>query len=193
MPIHLYSQWKSQWKRSLNSLIQSLRALSQRYVLLGLLSLLITLIAVPVQAIGTAPAIQPTITATSVLSPLDQGRKLYASGQFADAIAIWQTAAQSYAASGDRLNQALSLSYLSLAYQALNQWNEATIAIEQSLAILEALNIKGKEIILAQALNTKAGLLLHTGQTDTALETWKRSADLYQQGRGSAGQPRRAN
>ena len=165
----------------MNPLIQSLRALSQRYILLGLLSLLITLIAVPVQAIGAAPTINPALTATSTLSPLDQGRKLYAAGQFADAIAIWQTAAQSYAASGDRLNQALSLSYLSLAYQALNQWNEATTAIEQSLAILEALNVKGKEIVLAQALNTKAGLLLRTGQTETALETWKRSADLYQQ------------
>ena len=46
---------------------------------------------------------------------------------------------------------------------------------------METLSVKGKEIILAQALNTKAGLLLHTGQTETALETWKRSADLYQQ------------
>ncbi|MBI4780869.1 MAG: CHAT domain-containing protein [Oscillatoriophycideae cyanobacterium NC_groundwater_1537_Pr4_S-0.65um_50_18] len=171
-----------QWRRFLKSLSQHWFSLRRRYFLLGILSLLIAVGVIPGQVIASAPAPYPLVVSTpTVSSPLEEGRKLYAAGQFADAITAWQAAVQSYAANGDRLNQALSLSYLSLAYQELNQWQDATDAIEQSLAVLETLNSEGKGIILAQALNTKAGLLLHIGQTDTALETWERSATLYQQ------------
>ena len=99
--------------------------------IIGLPSLLLTL------AINPAPTIaQPTwelahlIASKTANNPaahrkLDQGRTYFQSGQFAQAAQIWQQAAQDYATSGDTLNQALSLNYLSLAYQHLSQWNAA--------------------------------------------------------------------
>ncbi|MGG6296810.1 CHAT domain-containing protein [Leptolyngbya sp. AN02str] len=118
------------------------------------------------------------VTSTSLL---EEGRRFYAAGEFARAISVWRQATQEYATRGDRLNQALSLSYLSLAHQELNQWTEASNAIEESLSLLESVNSGEKTIVLAQALNTKAGLLLHTGQTESAFSTWEQAATLYQQ------------
>jgi len=56
------------------------------------------------------------------LTQLEQGKALYAAGRFWQAIRVWQQAMQAYQAQGDRIHHALSLSYLSLAYQELGQW-----------------------------------------------------------------------
>ncbi|MCC5603079.1 hypothetical protein [Nostoc favosum] len=60
------------------------------------------------------------------------------SQSFAEAIRVWQKAAQQYHTQGDRTNEALSLSYLSLAQQELNQWEAAKQSIEQSVTSLRA-------------------------------------------------------
>ncbi|MEL7331283.1 MAG: CHAT domain-containing protein, partial [Cyanobacteria bacterium J06560_2] len=104
----------------------------------------------------------------------------YSAGQFSEAAATWKEAAQSYAAAGDLNNQAFSLSYLSIAYQYLNQWSAAQQAIEQSLSLLRSPNTEPEDILLAHALNTQASLSLHSGQPEAALETWKQAEGFYQ-------------
>ncbi|MBE9011182.1 CHAT domain-containing protein [Pseudanabaenaceae cyanobacterium LEGE 13415] len=152
---------------------------------LGVLGLSLSIAsATPVKA--TLPAAPTPIVAQS-LSHLDQGRKLYQSGRFGDAIAAWQTAAQDYRIKGDRLNEALSLSYLSLAQQELSQWNEATKSIGQSIALLKGAKPGADAILWAQVLNTQASLLLHTGKAEAALESWKQAQTYYEKANDTTG------
>lgn len=151
---------------------------------LGVLSLSLSIAVSPAKAtFQTTPA---PIVAQSV-SFLDQGRKLYQSGRFGDAIAAWQSAAQDYRMKGDRFNEALSLSYLSLAQQELSQWNEATTSIEQSITLLKDAKPGADAALWAQVLNTQASLLLHTGKAEAALESWKQAQTYYEKANDTTG------
>jgi len=68
------------------------------------------------------------------------GKAHYDAGQFSQALQVLQQAAQTYAAAGDKLRQAQALSLVSLAAQALGQWQEAQTAIDSSLSLLETLS-----------------------------------------------------
>ncbi len=112
---------------------------------------------------------------------LEEGRILYQAGKFAEAVELWQKAAQYYGEKSDSINQSLSLSYLSLAYQELGQWQNAQTAITQSLSLIsnnQQQTTKNK-LILAQILNTQASLQLATGKAETALNTWKQAEKTY--------------
>lgn len=109
-------------------------------------------------------------------SLLAQGKTNYDAGRFADALVALQHASQHYEQLGDRLNQALSLIYLSLTYQHLGQWQQSEAAIHQSLGLLQTQSDAG---ILAQALNTLGSHQLATGQTEAALKTWQDAEKAY--------------
>ncbi|MEQ9621030.1 CHAT domain-containing protein [Coleofasciculus chthonoplastes] len=117
------------------------------------------------------------------LTQLEQGKALYAAGRFWQAIRVWQQAMQGYQAQGDRIHYALSLSYLSLAYQELGQWQEAEQTITQSLNLVANLlkPTPTHQRLLAQLLNTQASLHYAQGQMEAALETWKQAEQAYQE------------
>lgn len=76
----------------------------------------------------------------------------------------------------------MTLSNLSLAYQQLGSWIEAEKAIAHSLELLQNLdNSKERAAINAQALDVQGRLQLAQGQAESALTTWQRSAEIYQQ------------
>lgn len=110
---------------------------------------------------------------------LEQGRNLYRSGRFTEAATAWQASVQHYHSQGDRLNEALSLSYLSLVQQELNQWEAAQQSSQQSLKILQT--IPADAIVWAQVLNTQANLQLRTGKAETALTSWQQAQKYYEQ------------
>ena len=112
-----------------------------------------------------------------------QGRSLYQAGKFTDAINIFRQATESYKAQGNSLQQAISLSNLSLSYQQVGLWSEATQAIADSLFLLQAVdgNSQAKLSALAQALSIQGSLQLAQGQAEQALATWERSTALYDQ------------
>jgi tetratricopeptide (TPR) repeat protein len=148
----------------------------------------IALVAVPSQALP--PSIPRSDTSNSILlsqaqSLLDQGRTLYNEGRFTEAATAWQQAAQAYSTGGstieDQLQEALSFNYLALAFQELNQWQESQQAIEKSLNLLTRLDKNASAAVLAQALNTQAGLFLQLGQTEKALDNWEQAQGLYEQ------------
>lgn len=157
---------------------------------LSLLSLGLVLMTAPAPAaspfahLGLAPAPAPAFTSAN---GLEQGRTFYQAGQYQAAIAIWQTTAEQFQTQGDRSHQALTLSYLSLAYQALHQWEQAQQTIHQSLELLRAATPPAPAIVWAQALNTQASLHHHTGNGEIALETWKQSQMFYEQARDPVG------
>ena len=124
----------------------------------------------------------PRQIAAAAIAPLENGRRLYEVGRFSEAIAALNIAVQGFQIEGDRLNQALGSSYLSLAYQAMGQWQAAQQAIDTSLSLLQSDPTSQTEPILwAQVYNTQARLLLITGEFQSALEIWRQAQAFYQQ------------
>ncbi len=152
---------------------------------LGMLSLALSLSVTPAKA-----TLQPTAPTSIVAAPtasngIEKGRQLYRVGRFTEAIATWTLAAEQYRQQGDRLNQALSLSYLSSAQQELSQWDAARQSIEQSLELLKI--TKADALFWAQALNTKANLLLQAGKGEEALEIWQQAQKNYDKAKDTLG------
>ncbi|MUG95507.1 CHAT domain-containing protein [Scytonema sp. UIC 10036] len=158
------------------------------YIILSVISLCLAIAIAPVKAslqVSTTSTFNaPLFISQSFSQPthwLEQGRKLYRLGRFAEAVTAWETAAQQYNIQGDRLNVALSLSYLSLAQQELNQWEAARLSMEQSLKLLQTATPPADAILWAQALNTQANLQLHSGKAEIALESWQQAQKFYEQ------------
>ncbi|MCX7593298.1 MAG: CHAT domain-containing protein [Fischerella sp.] len=113
---------------------------------------------------------------------LQQGLQLYQTEKFADAVKVLKQASQALQASGDGLNQALALNYLSLAHQQLGELANAEKAINNSLALLHNKNGNKEYLsIRAQALNTKGKLQLAQGQAEQALKSWEEATVIYKQ------------
>lgn len=121
---------------------------------------------------------------------VQQGRDYYEADQFDQAATVWEKVASSFATQGDRLNQAMVLSNISLAYQHLGQWTQAKAAIRNAIALLHAKSLDLLQAgtgtsearrILAQTLNTQGSLQLALGQAEEALVTWQQAAGVYQQ------------
>lgn len=111
---------------------------------------------------------------------IQQGQRLYQKRKFEQAATIWQQIAEAFAAKGDRLNQAMALSNLSLTYQELGQWNAAEKAINDSLNHLQQEEkTLEQQRMLAQSLDILGQLQRATGKSELALATWQKSAKIY--------------
>jgi CHAT domain-containing protein len=150
-------------------------------LLLCCLSLSLPLIAAYPSASTPTPQVQ--------ISSGGSAKELYQSGRFAEAEVLWQQAVDRFAASGDRLNQSMALSNLSLTLQQLGKWDSAKAAIAQSLALLNAQSPTAQQQrILAATLDIQGELQQSTGQPNEALKTWKSSADLYRKSGNTNGE-----
>ncbi len=161
--------------------------------LIALLTMLLCAVVSPVFA--EAPTLNSTVSSLpsslQTYSLVQQGKILYDTGQFAEAVKILQQAVQIYQSQGYRLKQATVLSNLSLAYQQLGLWSEATKAITDSLSLLHSQpnlgNSKDHLQVLAQILNTQGRLQLALGQPEQALTTWQQAQATYTQAGDRAG------
>lgn len=110
----------------------------------------------------------------------NKATELYRNGKFEEAAAVWEQTAADFAAKGDSLNQAMALSNLSLTYQQLGEWDKATKAVEESLAILKT-QPQGKEKlkIQAQTLDVLGYIQRERGQAQDALKTWQEATKIY--------------
>ena len=116
------------------------------------------------------------------------GRELYRLGQFAAAAEKWQQAVDAAESQKDLTVQAVALSYLSSAYQELNQWDLAQRAVDNSLEILER-GPSGQvdAVVFAQVLNTQAGLAYHLGKAEAALGLWEQAEASYRRAGDKSG------
>jgi CHAT domain-containing protein len=110
-------------------------------------------------------------------SQLDEGRILFERERFAESAHLWEKAAAHFHRQGDFVNEARSLSYLSLAYQHLGEWQKAEKAIDGSLNLLA--EEKGQPGLMAVALNTQGSLKLALGKGEEALEIWQKAEHAY--------------
>lgn len=134
---------------------------------------------------ATPPVVAMTSPTVTVQTQQDGGQlannatQLYRSGQYEKAVEAWQQTAKVFAAQGNKLNQAMALSNLSLTYQKLGQWQQATKAIEKSLEILKTQQRKEKLTIQAQTLDVQGNLQREMGQSTEALKTWQQATNIY--------------
>ncbi|MEO0455534.1 MAG: CHAT domain-containing protein [Cyanobacteria bacterium P01_A01_bin.114] len=125
-------------------------------------------------------------TASSQGSLLQQGIRQYEAAQYSAAIETWTQALSTLTHSpNDRLNRALILSNLSLAYQHLGQWQAAEEALAESFGQLQSiqdqLSPQAYLGVLAKALNTQGRFYWARGESERALELWQQATVAYQQ------------
>ena len=144
--------------------------------------------AIALNQAGASISNQQAVTPVANQNATARGREFFNNGQFTAAIESWKTAAASAHQKQDVLTEAIALSYLSLAYQELNQWDSAQQAIDTSMEQLESLSAGGVDAALwAQVLNTKASLSYYLGQAEPALDLWAQAEDFYRQAKDSPG------
>ena len=128
-------------------------------------------------------AMSNSVTSLATTANLVQrGRNLYQAGQFREAIQVWLQAITVFQDSENKLQQAMTLSNISLAYQQLGQWQQAQQTITESLNLLQdEQNLPSPERnqILAQTLNIRGRWELAQGQSQAALTTWREAAEIY--------------
>ncbi|PZV09011.1 MAG: hypothetical protein DCF22_19200 [Leptolyngbya sp.] len=136
----------------------------------------------------------PNVISQSLQTPttqiVQQAEDRYQAGQLSDAIALWQQAATLYEKSGDRLNQALVLSFLAAALEDLGQWTQANATIDQALSLLNAQATAANPdtaAILAQVLTIQGKLQLVQGKATAALETWHQAEAHYRKAKDASG------
>jgi CHAT domain-containing protein len=148
------------------------------FVLIFLLSFIATITPI------TLSIAQNQIPRESVADALlQQGIDRYQQELFAKAATIWQEAYVQFQEQDDRLGEALTQNYLSLAYQHLDQWSEAEIAINISLNILKELSSLDSEPnyleVYGKALNTQGEFYWSKSNFPEALKSWQASETFY--------------
>lgn len=136
----------------------------------------------------TSESLQLPIT-SSTAQLVQQAEDRYRAGQLTEAIALWQQAADRYEKDGDRLNQALVLSFLAVAFDDLGQWTQAKGAIADSLVLIQnsKLETQNSNLVLAQVLTTQGQLQLAHGQASEAFATWHTAETAYRQANDTTG------
>ena len=137
---------------------------------------------------ATAPL---QLSATSPPAQLvQQAEDHYQAGRLSEAIVLWRQAVDRYAAEGDRLNQALVLSFIATAFDDLGQWAQANEAIAQAISRLNAQSPTANAdtaAVFAQILTTQGKLQLAQGKATAALQTWQQAETTYRQAKDASG------
>ena len=171
--------------RAIQPLLKSLRS-GRGWVtqlLLAVMTAFLCTLVSPIVATSAVNSIQSlTSSSAQTQNLVQQGKTLYEAGQFPEAVKVLQQAVSGFEAQGDNLQQAMTLSNLTLAYQQLGLWPQATAAITDSLKLLQTGqndNSKDRLQVIAQALDIQGRLQLAQGQAEPALATWQQAAATY--------------
>jgi CHAT domain-containing protein len=131
------------------------------------------------QARVSSPPVHAQATESNLLQ---QAQTRYQTGEYGQAVQLWQQLVNEYQRQGDDLNQGMALSNLSLSYQQLGEWQAAQQAIEASLNLLQNYKITSEsQKILAQSLEVQGRLQWEIGQSEQSIETWKQAAKIYEE------------
>ncbi|OUL30067.1 hypothetical protein BV375_14745 [Nostoc sp. 106C] len=112
---------------------------------------------------------------------IQQGKNYYQNGQYTEAARVWENALKSYEAKKEVVNQVQVLNYLASVYKDLGKTQQSQTTITESLNLIKSFKKPERQsnLLLAQALNTQGTIQLLQGQTETAINTWKQAAVIY--------------
>ncbi|NEN94847.1 MAG: CHAT domain-containing protein [Moorea sp. SIO3I7] len=111
------------------------------------------------------------------------GGELYKANKRSKAERAWEQAALSFQIQDYELKQAMLLSNISIAYQQLEEFDQAKKAVSESLKLLansDKINSLEHSALLAQSLNTQARLLAAQGDTQGASSAYAKAFDTIQ-------------
>jgi len=132
---------------------------------------------------GQPLRLHPANAQISVSAQLNRGLTQYQAGQYEQAIALWQSLLNDSQVKGDRLRLGQLWNYISLSEQKLEQWDNASQSILQSLRYLTPSSqdhmTRVHQQYYAQALTTQGQLYLERGNETAAVETWQKSEQIY--------------
>jgi CHAT domain-containing protein len=114
-------------------------------------------------------------------SLLVKGIEAYEAESFTEAIDYWQSATVIFSGQNDALSQALTQSYLSLAYQKLGLWQEADTSIQKGQELIN--NLDRSLVYLeveAKIYNARASFYWYKGELELALQNWDKAIVNYQ-------------
>ena len=155
-----------------------------RWLLVGLMSLLMT-VAIPAGLSRLSGVTGSLVAAETAPASLQQGMTHYEAKQFQAALQQWQQANLEFERQGNRQQQALTLSYLSLAYQQLGELEQAEDLLQESLQLLEPgttqADLPEQTATYAKVLNAQGKLHWLQGDLETALSVWQTSEQAYRQ------------
>lgn len=115
-----------------------------------------------------------------------EGQQKYSAGQLSAALQSWRQAAESL--DSRPVEQAIALSYVSIAAQDLGDWQQAEDAIREGLSLVaNSASIRDEERVRAQVLNTQGRFFLRRGQPEMAWETWQQAEAAYAQAQDEVG------
>ncbi len=140
--------------------------------------ILILLISLFLTVLSPVLATSQFVSSSKIEKLIEQGKIYYDTGRFSEAISLLKQVVLKYQADGDKLNQAMSLSNISLAYQKLGKWQEAEKTINLSFNLLQHLP---KNKVYAQSLDIKGNLQFARGQFQNAIATWQNAERIYSQ------------
>ena len=143
----------------------------KRLILILLISLFLT-------ALSPVLATSLSVNSSQGQNLVQQGKIYYDTERFSEAINLLKQADSIFQADGDKLNQAMTLSNISLAYQKLGKWQEAQKAIDLSFNLLQDLP---QNKVYAQSLDIKGNLQFGKGQFQNAIATWQNAERIYSQ------------
>ncbi len=121
-------------------------------------------------------------TSNNSISLLNKGIEAYEAENLAEALNYWQTAYQIFVERNDSLSQALTHSYLSLAYQKLGRWQEAEKSLQQGKELVKNFDLNPIYLeVEAKIFNSQASFYWHKGELEAALKSWDAVINNYQQ------------
>jgi tetratricopeptide (TPR) repeat protein len=169
----------SNWKNNMPNSLRVLRIVVPLFLFFST-ALIQPILALSVTGVQTSSTNIPSSGNLKELS--DRAQKFYQSGQFEQAIQLWQQASQSHEKQGNLLELSITLSNLSLAHQKLGQWQPAATTIAKSLEIARTLSPNPtSQGAIAQALDIQGNLQLAMGKAEAAMTTWQQSLAIYEQ------------
>jgi CHAT domain-containing protein len=138
-----------------------------------------------VEQVEQASSLYISQTLTNPDNLIEQGKTFYEQGKYSQAVTVLKQALIILQKQGNVLEQAMTLSNLSLVYQQLGQWKEAEQVITDSLNLLEynqnTVKSPEKLQIIAQTLDIQGKLQISQGKTEKALTTWQQAASIHTQ------------
>ena len=143
--------------------------------MLLLITFLIIIFIQPTNSIGaTNKTNEPTIE--------QKAEQLYQQNKYQEAIELLEQSIKNERESGDTVGKAIALRNLALVYQKLGQWQQASDTLAEAENTIIAIdNEPQKNNVLAQILEVRGQIQLSLGQSQNALDTWKKTATLYEQ------------
>jgi len=166
--------------------VRGLKFLSRRLYRWLILSLLVVLLSVGIPPVlSQIPAVSPMVLGIDAQQLLQKGKEYYEKEYFQDAANVLKQASDAFQTQGEELNQAITLSNLSLTYQQLGDWPEAEQAIKESLKLLQpAKNVGDRQQQMkayAQSLDIEGRLYYLRGQPEVSLNSSQQATNIYQE------------